>query len=65
MPPEHPAAADDALPPLDAHARLKVRIDQHRGGLTLAATIALASSFLADHPKPQAGIAFSSRAFCC
>jgi uncharacterized membrane protein YadS len=58
-------------------------IDLHRGGLTLATSIALASSFLAehygapamlfalligmafnflaDHPKSQAGTAFSSR----
>ena len=76
-------AADGNEAPSGARGRLKGWMDLHRGGLTLAATIALASSFLAehygapamlfalligmafnflaDHPKSQAGIAFSSR----
>lgn len=74
------------MTPLDPIAPRVAVMDwfhQHRGGLVLAATIALASSFLsehygapamlfalligmafnflADHPKAQAGVAFSSR----
>jgi uncharacterized integral membrane protein (TIGR00698 family) len=73
----------DASAPGKARDRLTRWFMRHRGGVVLAATIALAASFLsehygapsmlfalligmafnflADHPKSQAGIAFSSK----
>lgn len=43
------AAGQMALPPTTLRGRTRAWFDQYRGGLLLAGTIALASSFLAEH----------------
>jgi uncharacterized integral membrane protein (TIGR00698 family) len=46
---ETPAALTDGHPVMPTPKGLRPWLDHHRGGLLLAATIALASSFLAEH----------------